>query len=725
MLKLLKLRKGLTLILLAALLLELISGIQYYYMHGILSDEMEKRAELEITMKAMVTTSTLNLAVNSLDGHLWDIMRNLEYPDSMYGVSERVLRSHPNLLGCGMAFVPYYYPQKGRLYEPYTYWMDGKVKMEQMAGEQHDYTKSTSFQQSCTSGMSSWTDAYTDNVTGRRIVTYGRPIRDKRGGIAGVFGLDISLEWLSDTLNYRHIYPSSFNVLLTEDGKLIAGPKKDIKKWADVEKLVNIINNDSIDKPWSRSGKTRTFSFKSFNGDEAIVFFHHFKGKPKWQMAVVCYEDEIYGPLRKARFRILLLMLIGFSALGYIIYRFYKNVKNLQQTQLKQAQIDGELHIAHDIQSKMLPTTYPPFPDRTDVDVFGSLVPAREVGGDMFDFFMRDEKLFFCIGDVSGKGVPAAMVMAVIHALFRSSSAHENSPSRIMHQINETACKGNDTNMFVTMFIGVLNLPTGRLRYCNAGHDKPIIINQEVETLEAKANLPVGVFDDVRYENEECFLPANSMLFLYTDGLTEAMDMKRKQFGKERVMQYLSENTQTSTPTQLLEGMGEAVKQFCGSAEQSDDLTMMAFRYTPRLEEIIFDEEIVLSNNVRDVTKLNEFVKSVTEQLNIDKSLSRKMRLAVEEAVVNVMNYAYPEGVTGEIRVKAVSNGRFICFVIIDFGQPFDPTGIVKADTQQSAEDRPIGGLGVLLVRELMDSVNYERVDGKNIFTMRKVFKQS
>ena len=718
-------RKGLTLIVLAALFLELISGVQYYYMHEILTNELEEHAEMEITMKTLLMKSNLNMAVNSLDGHLWDIMRNLENPDSIYGVAEWVLRSHKNLLGCGMAFVPHYYPEKGRLYEPYAYWSNGQLKKTQVSSEQHDYTKSNSFLQTCYSDKSSWSDAYVDEVTGKNMVTYGRQIRDKNNTIAGVFALDLSLDWLSDTLNYRHIYPSSFNVLLGEEGKLIAGPKSDIDNWPDVEKLVCIINNDSIDKPWSRSGKTRTFSFKSVSGDDAYVFFHHFDDKPRWQMAVVCYEDEIYGPLRQARVRIMLLMLIGFSALGYIIYRFFKNVKNLQRTQLKQVRINGELQIAHGIQSKMLPTTYPPFPDRTDVDVYGSLVPAREVGGDMFDFFMRDEKLFFCIGDVSGKGVPAAIVMAVIHALFRSSSAHENSPSRIMRQINETVCKGNDTNMFVTMFIGVLNLPTGRLRYCNAGHDKPIIINQEVKTLEAKANLPVGVFDDVRYENEECFLAANSMLFLYTDGLTEAMDMKRKQFRLNRVMHHLSENIQTSTPTQLLERMGEAVRQFCGSAEQSDDLTMMAIRYTPRREEIIFDEELVLSNNVKDVTRLNEFVKSVTEQLNIDKSLSRKMRLAVEEAVVNVMNYAYPEGVTDEIRVKAVSNGRFICFVIIDHGQPFDPTEIAKIDTQLSAEDRPIGGLGILLVRELMDSVNYERIDGKNVFSMRKVFKQS
>ena len=722
MLNLFKRRRGLTLTVLAALLLELISGIQYYYMHGILSRELEKHAEIEITMKAMLTKSTLNLAVNSLEGHIWDIMLNLNNPDSMYSVSERVLRSHPYLLGCGMAFVPNYYPNEGRLFEPYAYWENGKVKKKQVAVEQHDYTKSISFLRACYSEKPSWTDAYEDVVTGTRMVTYGQPIRDRRGVLAGVFALDLSLDWLSDTLSHRHIYPSSFNVLLSENGMLIAGPKKNSAKWPDVEKLINIINNDTVEKPRSFSGKTRTFSFKSHNGEDAYVFFHHFKGTPKWQMAVVCYENEIYGPLRKARLRILLMMIIGFSALGYIIYRYFKNEKNLQQVELKEARISGELHIAHEIQSMMLPITYPPFPDRKDVDVYGSLVPAREVGGDLFDFFMRDEKLFFCIGDVSGKGVPAAMVMAMTHALFRSSSEHENTPSRIMHIINKMTCKGNDSNMFVTMFVGVLNVPTGRLLYCNAGHDKPIIIGQDVTMLPAKSNLPVGVFDDYRFEAEECFLPDNSMLFLYTDGLTEAMDVKRKQFGLERVMQHLSASHST-TPTELLNSMGEAVRQFCGNAEQSDDLTMMAIRYTAPQDKLIFNEELVLSNDLKDVAKLNEFVKSVTEQLDIDKALSKKLRLAVEEAVVNVMNYAYPKEVIDEIRVRVGSDGRYISFVIIDHGVAFDPTEVVRADTELSVEDRPIGGLGVLLVRELMDSVNYERIDGQNIFTMRKNFK--
>ena len=714
--------KGLTLILLAALLLEVISGIQYYYTHGMLEEELEKRAELELTTKVVLTKSNLNMAVNSLNGHLWDVMRNMARPDSMYNVAEWVLRSHNNLLGCGIAFEPNFFPTKGRLYEPYAYWHDGEVVKAQIAGEQHDYTLNTSYQEAVKWKRSVWTEPYYYEDAKKSMVTYARPLKDAQDNIMAVFMLDLSTDWLGDTLNYRQLYPSSYTLLLSEAGKLIAGPRMNEKNEQDIGKIISLINSDSIDKPLSPTEKTNKLTLQSNGGDEAFVFYTQFKGNPRWKMVVVCYEDEVFGPLRSMRVNILLMMLAGFAMLGFIVYRFFQKEKDLNKTLLKQTRIDSELRVAHDIQSTLMPTKYPPFPERTDLDIYGSLIPAREVGGDMIDFFVRDEKLFFSIGDVSGKGVPAAMLMAVTHALFHSCSAHENNPSRIMHLINETACQRNEANMFVTMFIGVLDLPTGRLRYCNAGHDKPIVISNGVVDMESQANLPIGVFSDFKYGSEEFMLAPNSTLFLYTDGLTEAMNEKRKQFGLGRIHEQLTASieAQHSGAQQLLEDMSRSVSQFTGNAEQSDDLTMLAIHYTPQVSECTLSEEIVLHNDLSDVKALNGFVKTVVAQTAIEPALGKKLQLAVEEAVVNVMSYAYPTGVQGEITVKAASNDKRLKFIIIDSGTPFDPTETINADTSLSAEDRPIGGLGILLVRELMDSVNYERVDGKNILTLRK-----
>ena len=591
--KIFKKLRGLTLILLAALLLEVISGIQYYYTHCMLAEELEKRAELELTTKVILTKSNLNLAVNSVNGHLWDVMRNIHQPDSMLDVAECVLRSHKNLLGCGIAFEPNFYPAKGRLYEPYAYWHDGDVVKAQIAGAHHDYTQNASYQKAVHTREWLWTEPYYYEEAKTSMITYVQPLKDAKDSIMAVFMLDLSTDWLGDTLNYRQLYPSSYTLLLSEQGKLIAGPRTTEKNEEDIRRIIAVVNDDDTGKLLCSKENTRTYSFQSSNGDEAFVFTAKFKTDPRWQMVVVCYEDEVFGPLREVRVNILLMMLVGFAIMGFIVYRFFMKERDLNKTLLKQTRIDSELRIARDIQLKMLPMTYPPFPNRSDLDIYGSLVPAREVGGDMYDFFIRDEKLFFCIGDVSGKGVPAAMLMASTHSMFRAFSSHGNDPAQIMYRINESACQGNNSNMFVTIFIGVLNLQTGQLCYCNAGHDRPIVINSNgISMLDAKPHLPVGIFDDMHYETEESVLTPNSMMFLYTDGLTEAMaplpatdhnaeTVRHNQFGIERVMSNLQHHEAQISAKQLLDSINMAVNNFVGDAEQSDDLTMLAIRYTP------------------------------------------------------------------------------------------------------------------------------------------------
>ena len=711
----LKANRGLIIIIAAAILLQMISAVQYYYTRSLLADELEKRAESEITTKAIIAKNTLTMAENSLKGHVRDLKRNLSYPDSSYTVMEWVLKSHPNLTGCWVAYVPNYYPEKGRLFEPYIWWDHGEIKRAEIAAEGRDYTQNRYYKAVYAADTPMWTDLYQDVVSGLNLVTYILPIHDDKGDIVAMFGLDMSTEQLGDTLNYRHIYPSSYNFLLTENGQLLAGPRyMREKKVAEMTSIISQINDSTVKKSLSNSGRTTVFPIKDADGDEGTVFYAFFKGEPHWQIAVVCYDKEVYGKLKKMRLGVGLLLLAGLLVLGLIITRFAKNDHKLQKANMDKERIGSELRIAKNIQKEMLPRSYSL--GRDDVDIYGSLTPAREVGGDLYDFFVRDEKLFFCIGDVSGKGVPSAIVMAVIHSMFRMASAHENNPARIMQTINETACERNDSNIFVTMFIGVLDLPTGHLRYCNAGHDKPILSGT---ALQAKANLPIGLFEDFKYVMEETMLEDHAMLFLYTDGLTEAKNVERKQFGLDRVMGVL-EKGDYHTPEEMAERMKQEVETFCRGAEQSDDLTLLAIRYEKVLRAKVLEEQIVVQNDVRQVKSLNAFMKQVLERLGIDEKLAKQIRLAVEEAVVNVMDYAYPPEVSGDITVQVASDGQWLTFVITDSGVAFDPTEKEKADTTQSVEDRPVGGLGILLVRELIDSINYERTDGRNVLTLKK-----
>ena len=440
----------------------------------------------------------------------------------------------------------------------------------------------------------------------------------------------------------------------------------------------------------------------------------------RWQVAVVCYDDEVYEDLLWMRIKIFFLMLLGFGVLGFIIHRFARNERKLNKAQIIQERLGSELRIAQEIQMGMLPKEFLPYPDRNDLQISGSLVPAREVGGDIYDFFLRDEKLFFCIGDVSGKGVPSAIIMAEIHSQFRMATVHETNPAHIMQTLNIASCDGNEKNIFITFFIGVLDLPTGRFRYCNAGHDVPYLIANtasEPVPLPVISNIPIGLFPEFEFKMQQTIIEKDTTIFLYTDGLTEAKNPAHKQFGIERIEKTLTGHSDDS-PEQMIERMNQQVHAFMEQEEQSDDLTMLSIRYMPKRNEYDHEEEFMLTNDIKHVDDLNKFVDTITTHLNFDKSKAANIKLAVEEAVVNVIEYAYPQGTKGDISVQAMYNKRKLKFVITDSGVAFNPTKSELADTTLSAEDRPIGGLGILLVRELMDSINYERIDNKNTLTL-------
>ena len=260
-----------------------------------------------------------------------------------------------------------------------------------------------------------------------------------------------------------------------------------------------------------------------------------------------------------------------------------KQIEELKRVNEQKGRIEGELKVASDIQMSMLPKIYPPYPDRKDIDIFGSLTPAKAVGGDLFDFYIRDNKLFFVIGDVSGKGVPASLVMAVSRTLFRIVSSHLEEPCLIMEQMNEALSDQNDSNMFVTLFIGSLDLQTGHMKYCNGGHDAPLLMNlknQECQLLACHSNLPVGVMPGFKFESQKTNIDADTLIFLYTDGLTEAENSQHQLFTEARIFNEAKQilNESQVSAKHVIEKMSAAVSGFVGDAEQSDDLTMLAIK---------------------------------------------------------------------------------------------------------------------------------------------------
>ena len=253
-------------------------------------------------------------------------------------------------------------------------------------------------------------------------------------------------------------------------------------------------------------------------------------------------------------------------------------VEELKNATASKASLESELRIAHDIQMSMLPKTYPAFPGRHDIDIYGFMMPAKAVGGDLYDFFIRDEKLFFCIGDVSGKGVPASLLMAVTRFLFRNIAAYTQETNHIADALNHALSSTNETGMFVTFFLGVLDLQTGVLNFSNAGHNPPYVLSKgQVTELKCDSNIPVGVVPDWQFTAQQFQMTAGDCVFLYTDGLSEAEDYQHQQFGIDRLIQVAT--NASCQPQRLIEAMSTAVKFFIGDAEQSDDLTMLAVEY--------------------------------------------------------------------------------------------------------------------------------------------------
>ena len=279
--------------------------------------------------------------------------------------------------------------------------------------------------------------------------------------------------------------------------------------------------------------------------------------------------------------------------------------------------------------------------------------------------------------------------------------------------------ESNDSNMFVTFFVGVLDLPTGRLRYCNGGHNAPITIyNNHIDFLDVIPNLPVGVINAFDFKEQETVMPQGASIFLFTDGLNEAENSDYVQLGDEKVLEVAQQMTSLSAKEQI--GlMTKTIEKHTDGAEQSDDLTMLSIRYLYQQDENAKSHRLTLKNNVEELTKLPKFVDTVCEEAGVDMAQIASLNLALEEAVTNVVLYAYPES-TGTVDIDAIYTNKYLKFIITDSGIAFDPTKKEDADITLTAEERPIGGLGIYLVRQIMDSVNYERIEGHNILTLFK-----
>ena len=552
------------------------------------------------------------------------------------------------------------------------------------------------------------------------MTTYSLPIRDRNGKIAGVLTADISLDWLTDLVGNLKVYPNAYSMVVSRTGQIMVCPVDSFVMQKNIMEVTSKMEDTAVFNGLGRqmlSGKTGNMPIR-YSGGTKYIYFAPVE-RTGWSMSIVIPDEEIFGDIRKIGMLVKLLQILGILMLMLIIRLSTKNHHKFTALSANKEKMENELKIASDIQMAMVPKIFPPFPERKDIDMAAMIVPAREVGGDLYDFFIRDEKLFFCIGDVSGKGVPASLVMAVTRSLFRSVASREDSPGHIVNLMNASMAEMNENNMFVTFFLGILDLKTGRLAYCNAGHNPPLSLTDAIRKLPVESNLPLGVMGDLQFKEQEIVLNADDAIFLYTDGLTEAENIDHEMFGEGRMMNVLSERKDAMAH---LENVRHAVTGFVGDAPQSDDMTILFIHYLGCEKPDVMVRNLVLDNNLEHIPVLAEFVEGITSGSNVDPGVAMGINLALEEAVTNVMMYAYPEGTKGQIEIEAKTKEGSMEFTISDSGKAFDPTSVPEPDINLGAAERKVGGLGIFMVRKIMDSVTYRREDGKNILSMIKTF---
>ena len=586
------------------------------------------RSELENTVIQIDNVlSSVETAINNLS---WLVMENLDDPDYMYTLTEMVLRGNPHVYGSAIAFEPYYYKEKGMFWSPFSFRENGKISNKQLGSVDYDYHYMDWYQIPKLLGKPYWSEPYYDEGGADVIMsTYSCPLYDKEGKLFAVFTADISLQWFAFKVNSMKPYPNSYNYMIGRGGTFLVHPNQ------------KAILNESIfaNAIYTGNALLKETAHKMTSGESGMeemvrdgkhtYYFYTPIPSVGWSIAVECLRSDILAALDRMTMIILIIGIMGLLLMGALCHYAIKNLTNplarfadsareiaggtfdaplpvihgrdemktlhdsfanmqkslvtymdeLQRSTANRERIESELRIARDIQMGMVPKIFPPFPSRNDIDLYAVLKPAKEVGGDLYDFFIENEKLYFIIGDVSGKGIPASLVMSVTCRLFRTMAMHVKSPEKIMASLNDTLTENNESNMFCTAFVGILDLNTGRLEYCNAGHNAPVLMDLSgVKYMDVEPNLALGLFEGFPYRAQSCTLEKGNTMFLYTDGVTEAENISKELYSDGHLLEVLGKNNGWE-PVQITGVIVNDIERYSQGAEQSDDITILCLKY--------------------------------------------------------------------------------------------------------------------------------------------------
>lgn len=385
--------------------------------------------------------------------------------------------------------------------------------------------------------------------------------------------------------------------------------------------------------------------------------------------------------------------------------------------------MEAELELARNIQASALPGDGSIFGNRKEFEIYGMMDPAKEVGGDFYDFYLTEQtRLNFLVADVSGKGIPAAMFMMTAKTELRNLTLAGNTIGKTFTEANRMLCEHNDTGMFVTAWQGQLNLENGTLRYLNAGHNPPLLCRKDgtFEYLRGKHGFILAGMEGMIYHSNNIILQPGDVLFLYTDGVTEATDKDNRMYGEERLRDTLNSLKKLSV-RDICRSVQNDVNSFVGEAPQFDDITMLALKYkmpSQVRQEFRLD---FAEAAIEDVEKTMVLFEKEMEEREYSTKVIRQISVAIDELMSNIVKYGYM-GNKGPISIslREITGSNTLKLEFTDRAIPFDPTSVVEPDVTASAEERKIGGLGILMVRKIMDGFDYRYEDGKNVVTVYK-----
>ncbi|MGX8712233.1 MAG: SpoIIE family protein phosphatase [bacterium] len=579
------------------------------------------------TLRVEKILDHVEVATNNTD---WLPSRHLDAPDSMFVYSRRILVNNPNLNGCSIAFEPDYFKERGRYFSAYSYNDNGVIRTTQEGNEHYQYFYMDWYQLCKLLDRPVWTEPFMDFnpddiYSPDMIVSYCKPLKDKEGKYVGTISVDLSLSWLSQMISAVKPYPNSYSMMIGRGGTYFVHPDT-TKLFYQSIFTESLEHEDSamVELGHAMQRGEEGMRQMTIDGEECYVFFNPL-GETGWSVAIVCLEDDIFGAFYRMRRAVIFTVLAALLLMMVFVSRIIRHelkpltrlskqaesiasgnfgetlpddgrrdevgqltqsftnmqrslvsyIDELKATTAQKASIESELKVASEIQMSMVPRIFPAFPNRKDIDLYASMTPAKEVGGDLYDFFVQDEHLYFCIGDVSGKGIPASLFMAVTRNLFRIVAQQGQKPAVIATQLNNILSHDNEQNMFVTMFIGCADLRTGHFDYCNCGHNTPLLDGQFLNV--QSTNFPLGVLEGAPFTGESIEDIRGRQILLYTDGLNEAENRQQELWGDDRLLNLMA-GKQSVASEEIVLMLQEAVERHRNGAVPNDDLTLLCLR---------------------------------------------------------------------------------------------------------------------------------------------------